>query len=196
MIAASSAPAAADPLAPKATHYAAKAKSVIFLFMAGGPSQLELFDHKPKLQELDGQVVPPSYIEEQAVRLHQAGRQAARHAAQVRAARPVGGGDQRVPAAPGDDRRRRLHRPQHGDRRLQPRPGEAVRQHRLAAVPAGRAWARGSPTASAASRRTCRASWCCNPARAVRAAARRCGAAASCRRPTRACRSSPGRSRS
>ena len=40
----------------------ARAKSVIFLFMAGGPSQLELFDYKPKLQELDGQVVPPSVV--------------------------------------------------------------------------------------------------------------------------------------
>jgi hypothetical protein len=53
--------AAADPLAPKPTHYSAKAKSVIFLFMAGGPSQLELFNDKPKLRELNGQVVPASY---------------------------------------------------------------------------------------------------------------------------------------
>ncbi len=43
------------------THFPARAKRVIFLFMAGGPSQLELFDYKPKLQELDGQVVPASY---------------------------------------------------------------------------------------------------------------------------------------
>jgi hypothetical protein len=54
-------PAPSDPLAPKPPHGPAKAKSVIFLFMAGGPSQLELFDEKPKLRELDGQVVPPSY---------------------------------------------------------------------------------------------------------------------------------------
>jgi len=51
-----------DPLAPKPTHFPAKAKNVIFLFMAGGPSQLELFDHKPKLQELDGQIVPADYV--------------------------------------------------------------------------------------------------------------------------------------
>lgn len=43
-------------------HGVAKAKSVIFLFMAGGPSQLELFDPKPKLQELSGQVIPESYV--------------------------------------------------------------------------------------------------------------------------------------
>mgnify|MGYP001157992178 CR=1 FL=1 len=59
--AASSPPWLRDPLAPRAPHFAARAKRVIFLFMAGGPSQLELFDYKPKLQELDGQVVPPSY---------------------------------------------------------------------------------------------------------------------------------------
>jgi len=50
-----------SPLAPRPPHFAAKAKRVIYLFMAGGPSQLELFDYKPKLQQLDGQIVPPSY---------------------------------------------------------------------------------------------------------------------------------------
>ena len=39
-------------------HGAAKAKSVIFLFMAGGPRQLEVFDPKPKLQEMRRQVIP------------------------------------------------------------------------------------------------------------------------------------------
>ncbi len=53
----------ANPLAPKPTHFGPKAKRVIYLFMAGGPSQLELFDYKPVLQKLDGQVVPPSYVE-------------------------------------------------------------------------------------------------------------------------------------
>lgn len=46
----------------KPLHFVPKAKRVIFLFMAGGPSQLELFDFKPKLRELDGQVVPQSYV--------------------------------------------------------------------------------------------------------------------------------------
>ncbi len=45
--------------------FPAKAKRVIFLFMAGGPSQLELFDSKPKLKELDGQVIPASYVKNQ-----------------------------------------------------------------------------------------------------------------------------------
>ncbi|MBM4077941.1 MAG: DUF1501 domain-containing protein, partial [Planctomycetes bacterium] len=43
-------------------HHEPKAKSVIFLFMAGGPSQLELFDEKEKLRELHGQVIPESYV--------------------------------------------------------------------------------------------------------------------------------------
>ena len=51
-----------NPLAPKKPHFPAKAKRVIFLFMAGGPSQLELFDHKPKLNELNGQPIPDEFI--------------------------------------------------------------------------------------------------------------------------------------
>ncbi len=54
-----------EPLTPKPPHHAPRAKSVIFLFMAGGPSQLELFDFKPKLRELDGKVIPGSYVENQ-----------------------------------------------------------------------------------------------------------------------------------
>src|SRR6266540_7193055 len=46
------------------THHPARAKSVIYLFMAGGPSQLELFDYKPQLQALDGQPIPESYLRE------------------------------------------------------------------------------------------------------------------------------------
>src|SRR5687767_10037968 len=51
-----------DPLAPQPTHFAPKAKNIIFLFMAGGPSQLELFDPKPKLQEISGQQIPESFV--------------------------------------------------------------------------------------------------------------------------------------
>src|SRR5918997_3128566 len=54
---------AAEPLAPRAGHFPARAKSVIYLFMAGGPSQLELFDHKPKLQEYHNRPIPESFIE-------------------------------------------------------------------------------------------------------------------------------------
>src|SRR6266446_4017763 len=51
-----------SPQAPRKTHFPARAKSVIYLFMAGGPSQLELFDYKPKLQELNGKPIPDSFI--------------------------------------------------------------------------------------------------------------------------------------
>ena len=52
----------ASPMAPKPPHFTPKAKNVIFLFMAGGPSQLDLFDYKPKLNQYDGQVCPPDLI--------------------------------------------------------------------------------------------------------------------------------------
>jgi hypothetical protein len=47
-----------NPLAPKPPHFAPQAKSVIFLFMYGGPSHVDTFDYKPKLYELDGQTIP------------------------------------------------------------------------------------------------------------------------------------------
>lgn len=51
----------ANPLAAKRSHLPAKAKSVIFLFMAGGPSHLETFDPKPLLNKLDGQSRPAEF---------------------------------------------------------------------------------------------------------------------------------------
>jgi hypothetical protein len=52
-----------NPMAPQQPHFWPRAKNIIYLFMAGGPSQLELFDHKPKLIELNGQPIPQSFIE-------------------------------------------------------------------------------------------------------------------------------------
>jgi hypothetical protein len=52
-----------NPLAPKPPHFAAKAKSVIFLFMAGGPSHIETFDPKPVLNQLHGQKRPAEFGE-------------------------------------------------------------------------------------------------------------------------------------
>ncbi len=48
----------ASPLAAKRPHFAARAKSVIFLFMYGGPSQVDLWDPKPELVKRDGEVMP------------------------------------------------------------------------------------------------------------------------------------------
>jgi hypothetical protein len=52
--AARSAPAQPDPLAPRPTHHPARARRIIFLFMQGGPSQVDTFDYKPALERLDG----------------------------------------------------------------------------------------------------------------------------------------------
>jgi hypothetical protein len=52
--------APANPLAPKKPHFAPKAKNVIFLFMEGAPSQMDLYDPKPALRKWHGQPLPPS----------------------------------------------------------------------------------------------------------------------------------------
>jgi hypothetical protein len=54
--------AQANPLAPRRPHFTPKAKAVIHLFMAGAPSQLEMFDYKPALAQLEGRPIPPSII--------------------------------------------------------------------------------------------------------------------------------------
>jgi len=51
-----------DPLAPKRPQFPPKAKRVIFLFMAGAPSHLELFDYKPQLAKFDGTLPPPELL--------------------------------------------------------------------------------------------------------------------------------------
>ncbi len=50
--------AASNPLEPQSTHFPARAKRVIFLFMKGGPSHLDTFDYKPQLQKDDGKPLP------------------------------------------------------------------------------------------------------------------------------------------
>jgi hypothetical protein len=54
--------APANSIAPGQPHYKPRAKNIIYLFMAGGPSQLDLFDHKPKLNEYDGKPCPEELI--------------------------------------------------------------------------------------------------------------------------------------
>src|ERR1700740_1861909 len=51
---------AANPLAPRVAHFAPKAKACIYIYLEGAPSQIDLFDPKPKLNELDGQPLPES----------------------------------------------------------------------------------------------------------------------------------------
>jgi hypothetical protein len=59
---AAAAPATSNPLAPRLPHYAPKAKRVIYLFMAGAPSHLELFDNKPELAKWDGKLPPAELL--------------------------------------------------------------------------------------------------------------------------------------
>ncbi len=56
---------AANLLDPRPSHFAPKAKNVIYLFMAGAPSQLDLFDPKPSLRKYDGQPIPPAVVKDQ-----------------------------------------------------------------------------------------------------------------------------------
>ncbi|HAV61547.1 MAG TPA: sulfatase, partial [Verrucomicrobiales bacterium] len=57
------APTAVNPLSPRGPHFTPKAKNVIFLFMAGAPSHLELFDNKPELAKWDGKLPPKELLE-------------------------------------------------------------------------------------------------------------------------------------
>src|SRR5687767_8968178 len=57
------APGSADQLSPKPADFPAKAKQVIFVFLQGGPSQVDTFDPKPALNRLHGQFLPPSFLE-------------------------------------------------------------------------------------------------------------------------------------
>jgi len=65
LLAARSVTARVNPLAPKSPHFAPRAKRAIYLHMAGAPSQLDLFDYKPKLKELNGQPCPESLFKKE-----------------------------------------------------------------------------------------------------------------------------------
>src|SRR6187401_3054406 len=60
--AASAARQIGGPFGGRAPHFAPKAKNIIYLFMAGAPTQIDLFDHKPALQKFDGQEIPAEFI--------------------------------------------------------------------------------------------------------------------------------------
>jgi hypothetical protein len=60
LLAAQTGTEAADPLTPRATHFAPRAKNCICIYLEGAPSQMDLFDPKPKLNELHGQKLPDS----------------------------------------------------------------------------------------------------------------------------------------
>ena len=151
---------AAGPLL-KATHFVPRAKRVIYLFQSGGPSQLDLFDYKPKLQ---------NDARRGAAGVGANGAAADRHdrrpavvpdrrlAVQVRAARQVGHLGQRAAAAHGEDRRRAVHRQVDAHRGDQPRPGHHLLPDRIAAGRPAEHRRVAVATASAATTATCRRS--------------------------------------
>ena len=123
-------------------HFAPKAKRVIYLFMAGAPSQLDLFDYKPKLQRAQRPAVPGGTDQGRALRVHQGHAHAARLAAQVRAHGQSGAElSDLLPhlAAVADDVA--IVKSMHTDA-VQSRAGADLHEHRPP-VSAGRAWARG-----------------------------------------------------
>ena len=137
--------------------------------------------------ELHGKPIPESFIKGKRFAfmdtLRQGAAEAARHAAQVRPARQ--GGRVGVRAACRTPRRSSTTSPivrSVATERLQPRPGEAVHEHRLAAVRPAEHGVVGDLRHRQRVAATCPASSCCSPGRAARAAGAVTGAAASCRR--------------
>ena len=68
----------ANPHSPRPPHFPAKAKNVIFLYMGGAPSHLDLFDNKPVLRELDG-TAPPAELLKGLAALQRVSRQRKGH---------------------------------------------------------------------------------------------------------------------
>ena len=77
----------ANPLAPRLPHFSGTAKSCIFIFLAGGPSQLDMYDPKPKLAEMDGKALPEellrnvrfAFIKKETARLNGSSRKFTKH---------------------------------------------------------------------------------------------------------------------
>ena len=145
------------PFAPKKPHFPAKAKTVIFLFMDGGPSQVDTFDPKPRLEKEHGK---PITAKVEPTQFNNVGNTCCSRPwkfQQVRPERPAGQRPvpARRPAAPTTWRH-----PLDGRRTSPSTPTPTTSCTPATASRAGRAWARGSPTAWAASAATCPASSC------------------------------------
>ncbi len=144
-----------------APHFPPKAKRVIWLTMAGGPSHLETFDHKPKLAEMHGKPMPESITKGQQIAQLQ-GKQLNCFGPQWAFKKFGQCGAEICELFPhigsvADDicfiRSMTTDAINHD-------PAHMLHEHRLDRSPAARAWARGSRTASAARRRNCPASSC------------------------------------
>ncbi len=131
-------------LAPLMPPLPAKAKRVIYLHMAGSPSQLDLFDYKPELHKLDGQDCPQEFIAGKRFAFIRGVPKLLGPQFPVQAAWRVERVAQRSPAPPGGRRRQALLRAHGGDRSVQPRPRAAAGPHRQPeprATPSMGSWA-------------------------------------------------------
>ena len=179
-------PESADPLRPKGPHFRPRAKNIIYLHMAGAPSTLDLFDHKPKLNQLNGQYCPESYIRGQQFAFIKG---KPKLLGSPHRFAPRGNSGQVISdvlphlATVADDLAviRSMYTDQfnHAPAQLFIHTGSA----RLG----GRAWAPGSPTGSGPRTATCPASSCSSRARPRLMEGPRSGAVPSCRRSTRGC---------
>src|SRR6266478_4255805 len=118
-----------NPLAPRPPHFTPKAKRVIYLFMAGAPSQLDLFDYKPTLAKYDGKPVPQEVVMGQKYAFIKP--DAALYATEFKFARH---GNLRGPPAPGGGGGRYRHRKVDDHGCLQSCPGPVAHANRLYAV--------------------------------------------------------------
>ena len=184
----------ANPLAPKPPHFAPKAKRVIFLFMAGAPSHLELFDNKPQLAKFDGTLAAAGAAEGLSGGVHQSQLEAAGSEVQVRPARQCGAELSELLPHLADRGRRHRHRQVDGHRRVQPRARPDPDEHRLAALRPARASALGLYGLGSESH-DLPGFVVFSSGRKGPAAATRTGAAASCRPSIRACSSAPAATR-
>ena len=123
-----------NPLAPRPPHFPARRKRVIYMFQAGAPSHLELFDNKPELTKRDGQLPPAELLKGYRAAFINPNSALLGPEVQVRTTRPVRHGIERTAAAHGGDRRRHLPDPLDADRRGQSRAGADPDEHRFAAV--------------------------------------------------------------
>ena len=114
-------------------HFPGKAKHVIYLHMVGGPSQMDLYDYKPKMDDWYDKDLPDSVRKGQRLTTMTSGPGAVSHRAveiQVRPARPERHVGQRAAALHGQDGRRHVLHPQHEHRGHQPRAGHHLHADR------------------------------------------------------------------
>ena len=160
-----------NPLAPKQPHFAPKAKRVIFLFMAGAPSHLELFDNKPQLAKFDGTLPPAELLK--GYRAAFINPNSKLLGPKFKFAKHGQSGAELSELLPHlakvvDDIA--IVKSMVTDA-FNHAPGQIAHEHRLAAVRPAEHGRVGDSTAWAASRRTCPASSSSAPARRARAAA-------------------------